>query len=137
MIFQDFIQNLPFYGAVVKTNTHTDVRSWHFPLNFFCLVDVITSGHSSVSPDETLLCVTNLIDGSDLYSMPSLQWLRTFPQEVTLNYPIQGSLALDGVFVTGSDNGTVNIYDILSGHRLWSLPHAVGNTPICHNNSQI
>lgn len=58
--------------------------------------------------------------------MPSLQWSKTFLQEIGLNYPIQGSLALDGVFVTGSDNGTVNIYDIVSGHLLWLLAHAVG-----------
>lgn len=84
----------------------------------------IISGHSSVSADETILCITNLESGCDLYSMPSLQKIRTFPQSITINSQIEGTLALDNLFITGSDDGVINIYDILSGHRVSTLTHS-------------
>lgn len=57
--------------------------------------------------------------------MPSLQKIRTFQQPIANNSPIEGTLALDGLFVTGGDAGMVNIYDILSGDRVLTLLHSI------------
>lgn len=93
------------------------------------------SGHSSISADETIICVTNLENGCDLYSMPSLQKIRTFLQPITINSQIEGTLALDGLFVTGGDAGMVNIYHILSGDRISTLCHSMRKSPDSRFNS--
>lgn len=91
-------------------------------------INTLLSGHLEVSPDERTVCVTNLESGSDLYAVPSMRRIHTFQQgvDMNLNYPIQGSLALNGVFVTGSAAGLVYIYDLTSGCRVASLAHAEG-----------
>lgn len=95
---------------------------------FIHRADAITSGHLAVSADEKTVCVTNLESGSDLYLVPTMQRIKTFVQPIDpdLNHAIQGTLDLDGIFVTGSSSGMVYAYDITSGRRVFSLKHAEG-----------
>jgi WD40 repeat protein len=93
-----------------------------FELNIFKPSD---SGFSLVDGDS--LFVSNLTNGVDLYSLRTMQRLRHYEAPVTINMPLQVALArqnLDRVVVGGVD-GTVRLYDRVTGELVLCLGHKV------------
>ncbi|OBZ70602.1 hypothetical protein A0H81_09014, partial [Grifola frondosa] len=82
-------------------------------------------GHAILSEDETSLIVSNLLDGLDHYSFPSLERVQTFPYPISQNYPMQvvttGSRSR--WIVSGGDDGFARVYDRRNGHLIASLTH--------------
>ncbi|OBZ65962.1 hypothetical protein A0H81_14165 [Grifola frondosa] len=82
-------------------------------------------GHAILSEDETSLILSNLLDGLDHYSFPSLERVQTFPYPISQNYPMQvvttGSRSR--WIVSGGDDGFARVYDRCNGHLIASLTH--------------
>ena len=84
-----------------------------------------TSGYSFLEGDS--IFISNLSNGIDLYSLRTMQRLRHYEAPVTINVPLQVSLArhtLDRVIMGGVD-GTVRIYDRATGELVDQLEHKV------------
>jgi hypothetical protein len=76
--------------------------------------------------------VTNLMDGIDEYSIPTLEHIRTFPHTIVHNVPIQVSITLEsGWIVTGGDDGFARIYDGRNGFFLQRIDQGTGEFT-CH-----
>ena len=85
------------------------------------------SGHATLSADERMLIVSNLQDGVDTYSMPPVQPLRSFKHAISENVPLQVHSALQGALtLSGSDDGTVRLFEQRTGQVSELLPHGNG-----------
>ena len=97
------------------------------------------SGYATFSEDQQSILVSNLVTGIDSYAVsgvspgvpPVLQ--QSFRHSISHNVPLQITSALYGSWViSGSDDGSVRIFDQRSGELLKSLRHADGTLPdIC------
>jgi hypothetical protein len=73
-----------------------------------------------------MLLISNLVNGIDLYSFPTLQRIRHFDYVAKTNVPLQLCLArqaLDWV-VMGGDDGAARIYDRATGALVRTLRHS-------------
>lgn len=85
-------------------------------------------GYTCLSEDRCHLLVSNLHDGVDLYDFAvastGLHLSRSYQHAIRVNVPIQVASVMDGTWVvTGSDEGTVRIFDQRSGELLHCLHH--------------
>ena len=81
------------------------------------------SGFSILDGDS--LFISNLSNGVDLYSLRTMQRLRHYESQVTVNVPLQIALArhaLDRV-VLGDARGTLQVYDRATGELVHRLEH--------------
>jgi len=86
-------------------------------------------GALAVSPDEQHIVVSNLDNGSNMYTFPQIQLQQHLVQPVNTNVCLDVSFAFNGMFVlSGSDNGKIFIYDRQNGHHLTSLAHGKDTT---------
>jgi hypothetical protein len=82
------------------------------------------SGHGDVNADGSIVIISNLDDGLDLYKIQNFVLTRRMTRKVVVNRPQQVSFGLSGdAVVTGSDQGALLIYDIHTGHLLTGLKH--------------
>ena len=90
-----------------------------------CFCWLIGSGHAAVSPDEDHLLVSNLVDGIDIYSLPSFAILRHIGQSLALNKIIQVGFFSNGyrLAYSGSESGRICIFDYTSGAIVAYVPH--------------
>ncbi|EJD51574.1 WD40 repeat-like protein [Auricularia subglabra TFB-10046 SS5] len=89
-------------------------------------------GESAVSPDGTLLAITNLAAAVQVYEIvpTGLRLLHEFssPMNTANNFPLQTCFAeIQGCVAAGSDNGEVRLWRLSSGAQL-SLLHDVRKT---------
>lgn len=90
----------------------------------------MTNSQSTASTGNGIL-LGKFQRGSNLYSERA-QKLRTYiskPSEKGLNFGrhlVQGTLALNGIFVTGTAVGSVDVYNIETAQLLVSLQHGTG-----------
>jgi hypothetical protein len=89
-------------------------------------VTVSYSGFSFVHADS--LFISNLSTGIDLYSIRTLQRLRHYSCPVTINLPLQVTLACQGLdrVVMGGLDGIVRVYDRTTGELVHRLQHKAG-----------
>jgi hypothetical protein len=88
--------------------------------SFLCMT---CSGFSILDGDS--LFISNLTNGVDLYSLRTMQRLRHYESQVTVNVPLQIALArhaLDRV-VLGDARGTLQVYDRATGELVHRLEH--------------
>lgn len=70
------------------------------------------------------LLVSNLLNGLDLYSLPSMELERTFTHAITVNVILQVVITPQQEWVVvGGDDGFVRVFDLHSGNFLFSLLH--------------
>lgn len=89
---------------------------------------ILRRGHAALSPDGNQVLISNLCYGMDLYVLARshadqrFTSVRTSPEG--LNVPVQVAFLDDGKSVVcGSPEGTVDIFDIVSGDRRQTLDH--------------
>ncbi|KAF7983513.1 hypothetical protein HWV62_21850 [Athelia sp. TMB] len=70
------------------------------------------------------IMVSNLCDGLDLYSLPTMELKRNFTHAIALNVILQVEIISQLQWaVVGGDDGFVRIFDMRSGSFLFSLVH--------------
>lgn len=80
------------------------------------------SGHSALNGQHLL--VSNLFNGVDVYSLPTMELERTFTHAITVNMIMQVVFTSQQEWVVaGGDDGFVRIFDMCSGNFLFSLLH--------------
>lgn len=68
--------------------------------------------------------VSNLCDGLDLYSLPTMELKRNFTHAIALNVILQVEIISQLQWaVVGGDDGFVRVFDMRSGSFLFSLVH--------------
>ena len=82
------------------------------------------SGFTAVSPDGRDFYVSNLHNGVDQYLLPDLTLVRSFPQPLKENIPLQVTTAFDGqVVIIGGDRGIVRVFNAATGNLVTALYH--------------
>lgn len=92
---------------------------------------ILCSGHAVFSRDQRTLLISNLVNGIDAYILSavseSLQNQQSFRYAIRCNVPLQVTTAMQGNWViSGSDDGTVRLYDQRSAELIKCLNHADG-----------
>ena len=94
---------------------------------------VVFSGYATFSQDQRTLLISNLVNGIDSYAIagvsPGLSpaLVQSFRHPIRTNVPLQVTSAMQGNWViSGSDDGSVRIFDQRSGELLKSLHHSDG-----------
>ena len=107
---------------VVKTATYPHVR--------LCVLNSVpvTQHHYSASSDlnEDYLAVMNLHDGVDLYSVPSMQLIKTYSHSNANISIFKVSFVDKAWLVSGGQDGFARMYDVRSGQLLQKLEHDSG-----------
>jgi len=107
---------------VVKTATYPHVR--------FCVLNSVpvTQQHYSASSNlnDNYLVVMNLHDGVDLYSVPSMQLIKTYSHGNANIAIFKVSFVDKGWLVSGGQDGFARMYDVRSGQLLQKLEHDSG-----------
>ncbi|KAH7904641.1 WD40-repeat-containing domain protein [Hygrophoropsis aurantiaca] len=83
-------------------------------------------GFASLSPDQRALLVSNLSEGTDMYSLGQSRPIRSFKYAVDsqANFPVEALFLHDGAaVVSGSPTGEVNIWDAVTGEHRQTLTH--------------
>ena len=92
---------------------------------------ILLSGHAAFSRDQRTLLISNLVNGIDAYMLSavssSMQNQQSFRYAIRCNVPLQVTTAMQGSWViSGSDDGTVRLYDQRSAEMIKCLHHADG-----------
>src|SRR5882724_7704838 len=104
---------------MVKTATYPHVHS-----RVLHSVPVTQQHYSAYSDlNENYLAVTNLHDGVDLYSLPSMQLIRTYSHGNANTAIFKVSFVNKGWLVSGGQDGFARMYDVRSGQLLQKLKH--------------
>jgi hypothetical protein len=91
----------------------------------------ISSGNAVLCPDSKYIFVTNLVDGVDQYTFPTLERVQTFSHNVVHNYPLQVATLQQASFVVaGGDNGFARIFERRNGQLLSQLKHGDDGDPV-------
>lgn len=70
------------------------------------------------------LLISNLFNGLDLYSLPTLELKRTFTHAIAVNVILEVEIISKPQWaVLGGDDGFVRVFDMRSGNFLYSLMH--------------
>jgi hypothetical protein len=64
-----------------------------------------------------------LHDGIDLYSVPSMQLIKTYPHGAVNNAIVRVSFIDKNSLVSGGQDGVARLYDVQSGLLLQKLEH--------------
>ena len=84
----------------------------------------IPSGNAVLCPDSKYIFVTNLVDGVDQYTFPTLERVQTFHHNIVHNYPLQVATLQQAAFiVVGGDNGFARIFERRNGQLFAQLKH--------------
>lgn len=89
----------------------------------------MASGYSAF--DGQRLLVSNLLNGVDQYSFPTMEHIGNFPHAIATNIILQVAM-IPRLAVVGGDDGFVRVFDIGSGAFLFSLAHGNGTTLLNH-----
>lgn len=82
------------------------------------------SGQSDVTGSQ--LAVANLHNGVDIYSIPSLNLVKSFSYSIKINALYKVCIANDGWVVAGGENSFARLYDMHRGELLQMIPHSDG-----------
>jgi WD40 repeat protein len=87
--------------------------------------DQWNSGHAAL--DGHSLVISNLINGLDLYTIPTMERIKTFAYTIVRNFPMQVAIIPQtNWIVCGGDDGFVRIYHLRTGQILHQLDHGEG-----------
>ena len=75
---------------------------------------------------ENHLAVTNLHDGVDLYSVPSMQLIKTYSHDYAGVAIFKVSFVDQSWLVSGGQHGFAHVYDIYTGQLVQKLEHNSG-----------
>ena len=106
---------------VVKADTYPHVR---FVFSFFHVTNGQSSAHADLN--ENFMAVTNLDDGVDLYSVPTMQLIKTYLHGNVNNAIFKVSFVDNNWLVSGGQDGFARLYDWRSGQFLQRLDHSSG-----------
>lgn len=74
----------------------------------------------------TELAVTNLRNGVDIYDIPSLSLVKSFPYNISINVLYKVCISQNGWVVAGGENGVARLYDMRRGELLKMIQHSDG-----------
>jgi len=84
------------------------------------------SGHAAL--DGQTFVVSNLANGLDLYTIPTMERMKTLEYTIIRNFPMQVAIVPQMNWVVcGGDDGFVQIYHLRMGQILAQLAHGEGN----------
>jgi hypothetical protein len=84
----------------------------------------IRSGNAVLCPDSKYIFVTNLVNGVDQYTFPTLERVQTFHHNIVHNYPLQVATLQQAAFiVVGGDNGFARVFEHRNGQLFAQLKH--------------
>lgn len=86
----------------------------------------LSSGRSSVSPDERFIVVSNLFDGFDWYSLSDKTLRHTIPIHINpqMNLPVPVTFTKDGhAVVAGGTSKNARVLDSRTSETTQLLPH--------------
>jgi hypothetical protein len=97
-------------------------------LNGHCTLISPLRGNAVLCPDSKYLFVTNLVDGIDQYSFPTLEHVQKFSHPIIRNVPLQVAIVQNATFiVSGGDDGMVRLFERRNGQLLTCLQHGDEN----------
>lgn len=77
--------------------------------------------------NKNYLAITNLHDGIDLYSVPSMQLIKTYPHGNANTTILKVSFVDRSWLVSGGQDGYARLYDVKSGQLIQKLEHGSGD----------
>ena len=78
--------------------------------------------------DGQQLLITNLRDGVNRYSLPTMHRAQSYNHTILVNVPLQVSVAREsGWVIVGGDNGSARVFDYQTGAFREKLDHGSGN----------
>ena len=72
------------------------------------------------------LAMANLHNGVDIYSIPSLNLVKSFSHSIKINTLYKVCIANNGWVVAGGENGFAHLYGMRRGELLQMIPHSDG-----------
>jgi len=85
----------------------------------------LCSGHATLDGHQLLL--SNLVNGLDIYAIPTLLRTRSFPHTIHCNVVLKVAFVrFMNWVVSGGDDGFGRLYDSRTGQFLQSLEHGGG-----------
>lgn len=130
-----FIAHLSYLGAAIPLNLgisngrrKSKVRCMFLYFRASLFLDIQLFHHSGdACLDGHNLLVSNLRDGVDKYTMPTLHRSQSYPHNVLVNVPLQISVAWQtGMVLVGGDTGFACIFDYHTSAFLDKLNHGIG-----------
>jgi WD40 repeat protein len=97
---------------------------WFFFFSFFHTANGQCSAHADLN--ENFMAVMNLDDGVDLYSVPTMQLIKTYSHGNVNNAIFKVSFVDKSWLVSGGQDGFARLYDWQSGQFLQRLEHSSG-----------
>jgi WD40 repeat protein len=107
---------------VVPTNSHPHVSC--YVLNSTRSADGQCSAHADVKAN--CLAVANLHDGVDLYNIPNMQLIKSYPHGNINSVIFKVSFIDSDWLISGGQDGSARLYDVQSGQFLEKLDHDSG-----------
>ena len=108
---------------VVQADSYPHVHISHIPCLTFSDTKLY-SAHADLK--ENCLAIANLDDGLDLYSLPSMQLMKSYSHGTTNDKIFKVAFVANGQLVSGGQGGCARVYDVLSGQLLEMLEHSDG-----------
>lgn len=71
------------------------------------------SGRSCISPNQTIIAITNLFDGVDLYNLADQTLVGSVKIPIIENVPVPVIFGSRGHIATGGSSGVIHIHQIL------------------------
>jgi hypothetical protein len=83
------------------------------------------SGNAVLCADSKYIFVSNLVNGVDQYTFPSLERVQTFSHHIENNYPLQVATLQQATFVViGGDSGFARVFERRNGQLFSQLKHS-------------
>jgi hypothetical protein len=84
----------------------------------------VPSGNAVLCPDSKYIFITNLVNGVDQYTFPTLERVNTFCHNIVHNYPLQvATLQQVAFIVVRDDNGFARVFERRNGQLFAQLKH--------------
>ena len=130
-----FIAHLSYLGAAIPSNLGISNGkrksmvgcTFHY-FRALLFLDIQLFHHSGdACLDGHNLLVSNLCDGVDKYTVPTLHQSQSYPHNVLVNVPLQISVVQQtGMVLVGGDTGFAHIFNYHTSAFLNKLDHGTG-----------
>ena len=110
---------------MLKWSKQIRTRMWaRFPFNWSARWLSLWSAHADLQ--ENCLAISNLDNGVDIYSLPSMQLMKNYSHGGVYDRIFKVAFVADGELVSGGKGGSARLYSVHSGQLLQTLEHDEG-----------